>query len=297
MRLAFDVDEQKDRVRSRFAPPLLLFGFILISIALLFFFFPKEELLMNIAAQRQADKVAKEYIENLIALYPKDSKLKLLAAEKNIKLGHVANAVKDIMPFINHRIQTKEDWQALWLYFQILKLETYSMPEVSYQRRSGFLKMKHMLEMLSAGNLTSGQLMSLALDAGDLNEPKIVLGLYARVLKMQPEGEAVLYAQGGKYALGYSEYETSAQLYFIAEKLAYPLLEKRDYFISGLKSLQSGNLLDEAMKASEQHIDGLSNDRDTLLFLAKLALASNHVSLAQQQMKKILRMNIEVGVP
>lgn len=297
MRLAFDVDEQKEGVRSRFAPPLMLFAFVLISGALLVFFFPKEQLLTNIAVQRQADKVARQYVENLIRLYPYDEHLKLLAADQNFKLGNVARAVQEIMPFVGKNIKTHEDWQALWLYFQILRLETYSMPEVSYRRRSGMLQMREMIKSLADGDLTSEELISLAVDAGDLNDSTTAKKLYDRVLTMKPMGEADLYAKGGRYMLGYSQYKTSAELYFIAEALAYQISEKREYYILGLKSLQSGNLLNEAMQAAKKHINGLSNDRETLIFLARLSLASNDVSLAQQYMKKILQMKVTVGAP
>ncbi len=293
MRFQFNADESKQLARTRFAPPIQLVAFVVISISLLFFFFPKEQLLTNIALQRNADKVAKQYLDNLIILYPKDKELKLMVAKQHVALGNVASAVEVIMPFIGHKAQTRQQWQALWIYYQILRLETYSMPEVSYKRKTGMLKMKHMIKTLSTGKLTSEQLMILAEDAMNNNEPKFGISLFQRAVKLPSEGNPDIYAKGGKLALGYAHYKLSAQLFFIAQRLSFTLVEKREYFIEGLKILQSGNLLNEAMKAAEENVGNLSQDRRTLLFLTQLALASNRANIAEKYMRSVLKLKLQ----
>lgn len=292
MRSRFDVDEGKN-VIPRFAPPWLLVILIVISAALLFFFFPKEQILKNIAEQRQADQVAKQYMVNLILLYPHSRKLQSLLARQNIVKGDIASAVSMFVPLTSHPVRTEKDWQALWLYYQILRIETYAQPEISYQRLIGLSKMKNIIEILVTGKLQSSEVIILAEDSLSLNLVKLGLDLYQRLITMPFAGNAEYYAQGAKNVLGYGQYKLSAQLYFIAEKSSIELANKRHYFIEGLKSLQSGNLLDEAMKAAAQNINGLSDDRETLLFLTRLSLAADRPDMAEQYMKTALKLRFK----
>jgi len=288
----FEIGQQENVVQPmrevKFAPPGLIFAFVVITFLLGVFFFPKQEILRRVENQKIADRAAKEYVDNLIQLYPHNKSLKLVRADQNIKLGDIAKAVKEIVPFVVARPATKEEWQAFWLYYQIVRIETYATPEVSPMRGVGLKKMQEMLGQL-INHITSGsQLVVLANDAIALGKPDMALLLYQRMLNVDLDENVRVYVKAAKFALSQGDYRLSSELYFIAKNEATTVEDKRMYLIAGLKSLQSGDLLVEAVNAAEKHVGDLSDDRATLIFLTKLALAANKPELAEKYVKKAI---------
>jgi len=277
-----------DNKKTQFAAPQLIIGFIIVALLLLFFFFPKQELLTRIEKQRTADRVARIYIQNLVALYPNNQSLKLIGADQDIQFGELASAIKQVLPLVTQQPSSPNDWKALWLYYQIIRTETYALPEVSDARAKGLVKMQGLLATLTKHFFTSSETLILANDAIALGKPDMAIMLYKNIARTKPEASDVLYTEGAKFALSQGEYQLSADLYFITEQHSQTIAAKRQNFIAGLKSLQSGNLLNDALLAAEKYLGELSNDRTTLVFLTKLALAANQPALAEVYIKRAL---------
>jgi hypothetical protein len=68
--------------------------------------------------------------------------------------------------------------------------------------------------------------------------------------------------------------------------------QQQTLIVTGLQALQAGNRLDEAMLASEKYFALLSQNPKTLMYLAKLALASNRPDLAEKYMSQVLQQRI-----
>ena len=66
---------------------------------------------------------------------------------------------------------------------------------------------------------------------------------------------------------------------------------QRDLYLRGVATLQSGNLLREALTAADAQIGDLADDEQTLKRLARLALAANDPARAQAYMKRLLHMS------
>jgi polysaccharide biosynthesis protein PelB len=263
-----------------------------IVVITLFLLAPKKELLRNIMQQKQADIIALKYLQNLLLIYPSDTSLKLLLAEQNISHGDIQKAINLIEPYIKQSPTTEAEWQALWLYYQIIRTETYAEPEVSYARIKGLKKMRDLLNVLAKGQLPGEDLLQLAGDALSANEPKLAISIYKEIVGMKtvPAQPSETYEKAAKVALSYGEYTTCAKLYFLAQQQATTLNENRKYYIAGLKALQSGNLLDQIMDVAQEHIGRLKSDQATLLFLSKLALASNRTDIAETYMKRAIML-------
>jgi polysaccharide biosynthesis protein PelB len=278
---------------SKFASFFTVAFLTIVVITVLFLLFPKKELLRNIAQQQKADVVALKYLQNLLPIYPFDVNLKLLLAEQNISHGDIQKTIKLITPYIKQNPTSKNDWRALWLYYQVVRTETYAEPEISYARKRGMEKIRGFLEQLSKDPfLSAEELLQLADDAISTNEPKLAISIYKKVVGMELTAKqpSSLYEKAAKVALAYGEYETCAKLYFLAQQQAKTLGQKRKYYISGLKALQSGNLLDKIMQVAQKNIGELQNDQQTLLFLNNLALAANNPAAAEKHMKKALQL-------
>ncbi|WP_414056658.1 hypothetical protein, partial [Staphylococcus aureus] len=90
---------------------------------------------------------------------------------------------------------------------------------------------------------------------------------------------------------GVGEYRAAAAANFAAQATATSLDEQRRYFIAGLKALQSGNLLDDAMTEAQRRVGPLIDDTETLRFLTRLAMACNRPDLADQYARRLLRLS------
>jgi len=270
--------------------------FLIIAILLLLFFFPKTPLLLNITKQREADRIAKQYLSNLVALYPKKKNYNLLLIEQNVKFGELTKAASSIIRFLVKKPVTKADWKALLLYYKILRIETYAKPEIGYARRKGMDEMKNIIAILQKGSLNAEDSMEIAEDAINMNDTNAAMDIYQRML-VHPQRECnekcvQSYASAAKFMLSHSMYDASAKLYFFAQANSSVLAEQRKYFFAALNSLQSGDRLSAAMVASAKHIGNLTNDKETLLFLSKLALKANKTNLAEKHVKRMLQLKV-----
>lgn len=306
MRLWFAArNRDKHPIKAKFAAWWQILGFIVAAVILLLFFFPREGILDSIARQREADRLAKLYLQNLVDLYPSNKQFHILLAEQNIGAGEVVKAVKHILPFVVTEPKTKLDWQALLLYYKIVRIETYSEPRLSYARARGIQRMQQLLKVLLKGDFWRPDMLMLAQDAVQLNQINIALTAYQKITTVPPVACVsrdmqmclALSVDGAKFMLSQSKYKTAAKLYFLAQLNSTNLADKRLYFINGLKCLQSGNMLEDAMQAAQKHIGKLAHDKETLVFLTRLALMSDKPKLAQQYIQRALRLKQQVAKP
>ena len=282
----------------RFAPFWGLFLFILIVVTVLFFLFPKEELLQSLEKQRQADKVVKQYLVNLVDLYPKDQELKLLLAEQHLGFADVQQALKTIQPYLTKKSTNSKLYsRAQWIYYRILEVTTFALPPASEARLAGENQLKGLVKkLLTIEGMNTEQLLVLGNGAALLGLNEEALGLYQRVVKLPPsraKGMAELYVKAGSLALGYSQYLFSAQLYFLAQKSASDEKAAASYYVKALQSLVSGNLLNQALNEAQANLSELSNNQEVLLYLVSLARSANNTQLAQQYMLKILNLKYQ----
>ncbi|MFK9827924.1 hypothetical protein ACJENK_25515, partial [Escherichia coli] len=87
---------------------------------------------------------------------------------------------------------------------------------------------------------------------------------YQRLAKQDVARSAQWQARTAEIALGVGEYRAAAAANFAAQDTAKSLDEQRRYFIAGLKALQGGNLLDEAMTEAQRRVGPLIDDTETL---------------------------------
>ena len=64
-------------------------------------------------------------MDNLIAVYPTDQKLKVLLVKQQLALGDLFKAISNILPFVAEHPKTSTDWEALLTYYQIIKINTF----------------------------------------------------------------------------------------------------------------------------------------------------------------------------
>lgn len=94
---------------------------------------------------------------------------------------------------------------------------------------------------------------------------------------------------------GPDTYRHRAQSLFEQMNAAASLEQRRALFFRAIRVLQEGNLLLEALAAAEAHLGPLAADRETLIFLTRLALSANRPDLAQNYIRRALGLPNQGG--
>lgn len=275
--------------RDRFIRPAEIGGIAAMVVLVLFFLFPQKTLLQKVLDQQSWDALTLSYLENLLRVRPHDDEMRLVFARALLESGQMAKARRALAPLLGSGDQALA-WQAQWLEYRILRTETYAQPADSSARRAGLAQMRAMLRRFAASPGAAGDLDFLAREALALNDPRTAAAFYVRLARSK-KMDPTLLARAARIVLGIGEYRHSAELYFMAQAASASPDGRRAYFIAGLRSLQAGNLLKEALTAADRHLDGLADDRTTLLFLTRLSLAAGQPQRAQDYVKRLLHLD------
>ncbi len=90
--------------------------------------------------------------------------------------------------------------------------------------------------------------------------------------------------------VGAAQYRADAATAFAAMATAPTIAQRRVWFLRGVRTLQAGNLVQEALQEGERHLGLLANDRETLIVMTRIALAANRPDKAQRFIEQALGM-------
>jgi len=250
--------------------------------------FPKQGLLGVLGGSDDAATI--RYREALLRVYPDDTESRLKVAASLLRAGSSrrALAVLDQAPA---RL-TPEQQRA------VAELRYRAMQDLFRQARPGSAPWQSLKpKVIAAARELAGadppawrlnQLAEDARTAGDLESWKE----YDRHFKQQEELAKTepVPTDPMAQALARGDYRAAARICFDGMARAGSIEERRQLFMKGVRTLQAGNLPLEALEAGERHLDGLSGDRATLVFLTRVSLAANQPARAQVFIRKALGM-------
>jgi tetratricopeptide (TPR) repeat protein len=276
---------------ARFATFSFIMVFSVFIVSTLVFLYPARFVISDVSKYRQPDRVTRQYLISMLREYPKDEKLSLLLAEQDYGVGRLKQAIRAIIPLLKLPPKREIDWQALWLYYQIVRTETYSVSEEEMLRQSGEKKIEQLIPIMANGPYTADELMNLAQQSVWLKDTSSAKMIYNRVVSMPVTESPDFYVNAAKKALEAGDYQNAAQFYFIAKQISTEPDDQKKYFVQGIKTLQSGNLLDDALAKAKTEANGWSNDKDVLLFLTQLSLAAGKPNQAEQYVKEAMQFH------
>ncbi len=274
MRLPSDAKLKKSGINQFF--PLWGLGIGIIGlIAILLFFFPFNVIYNRFLKQQQVDYISQLYLKELVDIYPDNMQFRFLLAKHHVTVGEVESARELVEPLIKENPNSKRAWQAQWLLYQILRTETYALPEDSPERAEGLKDMRKAIKLLLTGPITASQLVKLANESEKIGDPELATKIYQRILDEKPKLPADVYANGGRIALSTSNYQTSAGLYLLAEQAATTDADRLKYYLLALKSMVASGkntpeLHQTLARAATYPIEG-----KTSIELTKVALGAN----------------------
>lgn len=279
------VADREERVISPWGIAFLA-GIVLGVLVLLF---PAESFRREIARSKAMDAVSLAFAHALVSAMPEEPGFRLTLARRYLAVGETEAAREAIAQVLAHGTPALLA-EAKLLLFHVMERDTYAWPEGSPARLEGETRLRHQLAELMGQSWTAAQWADLAERALKLGDRQLAMTAYQRLAALPGDEGAMWAMKAAAAALGLGEHRVAAMLYLEASDKATTLEQRRLAFLQGLKALQAGNLLEEALQAAEAHIGPLLQDEATLLYLVMLARAADRPALAERYVKVLLRM-------
>ena len=281
-------------VRLRLFSPWTIAGFGLAVGLGLLLVYPHRTLGERLAANEQnskPDRLTVEYLKVFLKAEPGAGALRAALVDQLVRLGSYSEA-RDAMGPLLRSSEPAQRLDAQWLELKMREQEAFAVLEASPERARGLAQMRAQLAVLLGLPQDSEHLLVLARKALAAGDPATAAQAFQR-LAARPEILAPeIYAEAARAALGLGNYNTGAELYFRAMQHARGIDGRREYYFSGLRTLQAGGLYDALIQAADAHLGNLADDTQTLLFLARMAQAANRLDAAERYARRLLRLSL-----
>ncbi|MCE1225087.1 MAG: hypothetical protein LWW87_01235 [Geobacteraceae bacterium] len=277
------------RQRERFAGPLAIAGLIGAGLLLLVVLYPEKMLLRLLENPEVSSPAQQRYLEALVRLRHGDAELVIPLVRSYLAAGCTEKAAAALR-YRQGTLSGSQQNILMGLQYELRRqqLEWLIVGEPGWE--AARQQYAEQIELLRKGGATAQELSRYLADARRLGDDITVRKLES-FLGTHADAESAEVAAG--IALGKGDYRGAAALYFKALRTA-SREHRRDLYLAGVRTLQSGNLVQEALVAAEQHLTGeLRQDRTILKYLAKLSLAANRPDRAQIYIRQALGISGE----
>jgi predicted Zn-dependent protease len=251
--------------------------------------FPQERLLQQATRGRTADALTVSYLANLLRTDPGNVELRLKLAEKKIEIGDLAEAQRLLSPVFRQGSEPDRR-RARLTELRILEQQFHALPENSTAREERRAKLLEEFRFLGRQDWDRDTLVALAGKAAAFGDTRTAADVYKRMVSRGMNVDPESFEETAKAALGTGDYRLAASLHFAAQARARDSAGRRAAFLAGVRTLQSGNLLREALAAADEHRGDLADD-ELLRFLVRLAQSANDLPRAERYVRELLQMS------
>lgn len=269
---------------------LLMGGLIVVALILIY---PEQNLIQRVVKAPESE-LSSAYVTNLLRTDPDNPRLHLLQAEQALERGNLTALRQALDPVLAaddpvlHR-------EAVWLLWQASRLEFKKLStKGSTQLQAVRQQLEQQLAALAKEEWPTARQIEIANQAFEFGQPTLGLAVYRQVAERSgtPDEAADCLVQGGRAALGQGLYRNSAELYLQASRKTTDPARAKALFLTALRTLQSGNLLAEALAMAEHGIGKLADDHETLFFVTQLARAAGRPDVADRYVRQLLRLSL-----
>lgn len=281
--------------RERLLPPALVLTFTAMVGVGLALMFPRETLRERLLGQgRTVDGLTVAYLEAWSRVAPNDTSFMGVLAEQYARSGRLDDA--EAMLARMQAVQGADlSGPILRTRIEIAQQRAYAALPETPERAQRLATMNELLKEATTParmrKWTLADLQALATQSRQIGAAEPA-GTLFRELAVRDAGNADFYnKQLAGIALAGGNYRDAAQALFDAQARARNLYEQRTLFLQALQTLQSGNLLDEALAEAERRGGKLLDDAEVLRYLTKLALAAGKPEVAAKYVERLLKLS------
>ena len=279
--------------RERFASPLAIFSLIGAGLLLLAMLYPEKSLLKLLSVTEVSTPAQQRYLEILVHLRNGDADLVFNLARSYLA-ANAPEKAEQILEHLQGTLSPQQAKTAMALRYEVRRQQLKSLKSDDIRWPAAQQEYARQVEHLVQAGATAAELGRYLADAKNIGERATSHRLEVLLQKSAENGIGLANRQNtealtAESALAGGDYRGAANIQFKLMENT-PQSMKRKYFMAGVRTLQSGNLLNEALAEAETHLGTLANDRETLIFLSRLALSANQPGVAQQYIRRALGM-------
>ena len=275
------IDGEIPRLKLATGWQLLLIGFMVVT--LLAVVFPRKELVAKLYEQETLDELTLSYIQNLYRASAGNLDVALLLARvQQQKLDLPTLRLMLLSAAAEGDLRQRTAARTILLSAYDRRLQKSTNAEQLAELRQG---LPAFLDPALADSMTESMAQQFADLAFTLDNPDAGLQFIAKTQKSSGPDALERYAVRG---LARGNYEQAARYYFMAQQQAEPYTDKRRLFMAGVDTLMAGGLYARAMSAANTHLGALAQDRVTLRYLARVALAAGYPNEANAYAKALI---------
>jgi Tfp pilus assembly protein PilF len=275
--------------RARLLSPGALVALAILVLVGLAAVFPRSTLLQQVKQGGGPDPLAVSYLTNLLKTRPGDTELRLQLATQKLALGDDAGALETLRPLTDSTDPAVRS-QAQLLELKALTAQIAHLPPGARYGVTAGKRARGLLAALAPLDWPLPDLTFLATQARAAGEPALAASLYKRIMDSDRELPPAWFTQTADESLGAGDYQLAASILFAAQARATTRAGQREFFLRGVKTLQSGNLVKEALAAADAHAGDLLDDEAVLIYLAQLARSANDLPRAERYARRLMRI-------
>ncbi|TCK95934.1 tetratricopeptide repeat protein [Paraburkholderia sp. BL9I2N2] len=272
--------------RPRIAPMwlvLLLAGVVLITLYLVH---PRGGLRSRMTSTDAPSDLSIAYLEAWLRVQPDNTEILSVLGTQYVRLGRNEDARR-----IAARMEAIPS-DHMRRAAQLLRLtvdtrETFALPANDPGRDAALARLRTQLTNAAALTWSNADLQMLAEAAASVNAQQLAGQLYARLAEQDPAQQTRWNREVVRFAMYGGDYRGAANGWFRLQASAATFDAKRQCFLEGIRALQSGNLLDEALAAANEHGAAFAHDHETLVVLLNLARAAHRPDLVDRYAKAL----------
>lgn len=272
-----------DRTVKLFFPLWEVIFFAIITSIVLYLLHP-HHLLEQVLQQDKPSPVALSYLKAFRKNNEQNPQFMVALIEQEIGMNQLNQAQLDIafLQKLEPNPGPEHISQIQWLNYLMLRSKAFKT-KLNTPERIGYLKnLRSMSDDLLKSPLQLSQFKRLAQDNLALGRADVALAIYNNLFDNHQLTTAVDLADGGNIAMQNNAQRNSSKFYWAAYHAATTINDKKNYAMQAIKALWAGNYVNDAVALANQLPSDMLHDRETLLYLAHLALAANQPKIAER---------------
>lgn len=296
MKLNSSADSGKQR--ERFASPLVIALVVGTGLAMLVALFPEKDIVNMLGRAEKPSPAVMRYLEALIMIRPDDVMLRMELARIYIQIECPGKALDITVVVKLESLSPEQRLKMENIRYQAALQRLYMSDPDDPSWNKAQTEYASMVEKRIKEGASRPVLGAMLADADMAGDRATVHRLLSITGPAGPTGMKSGDAEADGVAgrlLAAGDYRGAADAYISFLRARKDLHDKRRLYIAAISALQSGNMLSEALKLAENHIDELGRDRESLVFVTRLALAANRPEIAQKYVRRALGASIGSG--
>ena len=249
----------------------------------LWLMYPRQDLERRLLSSSSDSSLSLAYLKNLLRSDPNNPRLQQLLAQRVAEDEARKQREADLA---NRQPSPWTRWRDAMDGYHALPLDA------TEQRRALRADLVVQLHELMTQEVPTEVLPALAEDAFHLGEPLLGIQMYRRMGdEASAEGSAVaLYERAAREALGVSAHQEAADLFLKARHASTRPDQAKAFYLRAIAAMQASGKPALALALAQREVGELEADPEVLRMLVELARAAGKPAIAEQYMKRLLRL-------